>query len=537
MRKPAFTFGFCLVLLATSSAQAETYYASPAGGGDGATEAMPFHVADFVAMAMPGDVLVLLDGHYVGDSSMIVPPEAQSGTDGSPITVRALHDGAADIDGEGARQPISLETVDWWVVEGVNAHGAGGDGINHSVVSISHGSHNVLRRIVAWDAADGNTNIFGVHNGDYNLVEDCAGFGVARKVFSTSQQGNHTTFRRCWGRWEGSHAEGPKCTFSISYNSYDALLENCIATWDAVQMQQSYELHDYSGVGVGQHFENYEVQMATGLITHDGFDDGVPDVANARVIGSLAYLTPEERFSGSFRVWFGPMSMSLKGIELRDVVTVVEPGGHDDIWPLYLQELGAAGASSATHLTVVGAADMSVHADWTTSNIYNSHTCDALVAGGSHVLDATRSGVAGGATMMNRTVDGTLTTQPLWPWPMNQRILDAMSRAGRTPVDVTRAAFELCGGTLPPEYANTPDGGVGTDAGVGSDASASGDAASGADGSASRDGSTAADGGGAAPAGDGCSCSIANSASPSAAGCSALIAIALLAFARRMGRS
>ncbi|MBK8173034.1 MAG: hypothetical protein IPK60_22250 [Sandaracinaceae bacterium] len=503
-----FTFWSVFVCVASlhggiSRALASNYYASPEGGGSGVSESSPFRVADFFAVANAGDTLLLLDGHYMGDDAMIAPPENLSGSDGQPITIRALNDGRVDIDGEGARHPISLEGVDWWVVEGVNAHSAGGAGINHTVVSVSHSSHCALRRIVAWDATDGNSNIFGVHNGDYNLVEDCAGFGIARKIFSNSQGGNHTTFRRCWGRWEGSHVQGPKCTFTISYNSYDALLENCIATWNAERMRESYELTDYNGVGVGETFTNYEVQMATGLITHDGFDEGFSDVANARVLGSLAYLTADERYAGSFRVWFGPLSVSLKGVTLRDVITIVEPGAHDDIWPLYLQETGAPGSSSASNLTVIGAASMSVHSDWSTSGVYNATSCDAIIAGDGHVLDPTSGGVSGGATMMKRIVDGTVTGENLWPWPMNQRILEAMAAAGRTPVDVTRTAFGLCGGTMPAAYVPSDAGSA--DAGVDASIGPAIDGAVLADGGAH----TSDAGAGATPLSDGCSCRVA----------------------------
>jgi hypothetical protein len=47
-----------------------------------------------------------------------------------------------------------------------------------------------------------------------------------------------------------------------------------------------------------------------------------------------------------------------------------------------------------------------------------------------------------------RYQNGTLTTQPLWPWPMNQRIVEATIKSGRTAVDVT-ATVESMLGTIP----------------------------------------------------------------------------------------
>jgi hypothetical protein len=37
------------------------------------------------------------------------------------------------------------------------------------------------------------------------------------------------------------------------------------------------------------------------------------------------------------------------------------------------------------------------------------------------------------------------TTQPLWPWPMNQRIKDALVQSGRQPVDVTGTVEKMLG--------------------------------------------------------------------------------------------
>ena len=47
-----------------------------------------------------------------------------------------------------------------------------------------------------------------------------------------------------------------------------------------------------------------------------------------------------------------------------------------------------------------------------------------------------------------RYVDGELTTTPLWPWPMNDRIKEARALAGRPVVDVT-ATIEALLGTIP----------------------------------------------------------------------------------------
>ncbi len=77
-------------------------------------------------------------------------------------------------------------------------------------MTLRRSNNNVVRRVAAWDAADNNTSIFGVHYGSYNLFEDVAGWGTARKIFSMSQGGDYTTIRRAWGRWERSTVGRPE---------------------------------------------------------------------------------------------------------------------------------------------------------------------------------------------------------------------------------------------------------------------------------------------------------------------------------------
>ena len=62
--------------------------------------------------------------------------------------------------------------------------------------------------------------------------------------------------------------------------------------------------------------------------------------------------------------------------------------------------------------------------------------------------DAVRTAFAIGRrekNLLRRYQDGVLTDQPLWPWPMNQRIADAMKSTGYAPVDVTATVEKLLG--------------------------------------------------------------------------------------------
>lgn len=431
-----------------------TYYASPTGTGTGLSQNSPFKISNFWPLAQPGSTLLLLDGVYTGANSMIDPPDNLSGTAGNPITVRAMNDGAVRIDGEGARQPVNLSYNNWFVLEGFNANNSSG-----SVVSVGYSSNNIIRRVVAWDAANtGDNNIFGVHHGNYNLLEDVAGFGDgARKTFSNSQGGNNTTFRRIFARWEGAIVAGPKKPIALSYNSYNALCENCIATWDSLGMPQSYNLMEYNGTQTvpTQSFSNYQVQQPSGIFGHDGFDDtflaaGNSDNANIRIFGSISYLKPDQRFHNvpsPSRDWAGPFALEIKGIQLKDSVSVIEPGSFTNIWNPYLGDPGVTGFNSAQNSTFIGGEGAHINNKWTTSGNYVSSSCANTIANGGNVVNHLGN-ISGGATVMKRYVDGVLTTDNLWPWPMNQRIIDAMTTAGYTGnkiVDVTATVNGLCG--------------------------------------------------------------------------------------------
>ena len=421
--------------------EAATYYASPAGSGDGQTAETPFRIADFWKRARAGDTLFLLDGVYRGSASMIAPPQGLKGESGKPITVRALRDGGAEIDGENARRPVKLSRNDWFVLEGFNAHSADSGGRDSaSVVELSRSNHNIVRRICAWDAQDANADVFGVHYSEHNLIEDCAAWGIARKVYSSSQAGNHTTLRRCWGRWEGCHAVGPKLTYTLAYNNYDMLVENCIGTWSGERMRADYTLVDYEGkpwpADKPRQFTDHGVDQPYAIFGVDRLDGDKH--ARARLLGSIAYVTAHDRFqAGSLVAVTG-----MDSFEIADTVACIELGSHPDKQTFRLSTIrgGGAGDLRARNLIGLGGHGASFQRDWKVADLLERS--DSKTAfGGAQGLLATSAG----ANLRFRYRDGVLTGEPLWPWPMNRRIIDAMKSAGYAPVDVTATIEKLLG--------------------------------------------------------------------------------------------
>lgn len=444
----------------------DTYYASPDGTGDGSKESSPFKIADFWPIAAPGDKLYLLDGVYQGDKSMISPlydynndtqecASYKGGTEFNPIVVKALNDGKVTIDGQGARKPVYLLCQRYLTIEGINAHSSSG-----SVFTITHSDNTIIRRSVGWDAYDGDQSIFGISAAEYTLLEDVAGFGIARKIFSSSQSGNHTTFRRAWGSWDGSHEFGPKMTYTMADNNYDMTCENCVGTWTGSRMQESYALkHESNGCytqwdegqcanngGQLQYsteykknccfFSGYKIDQPYAVIGVDRLTMG--DIAaDSRVFGSIAYIKQGANYHLPVEQ-AAYLVIDMDSFEYKDSVAYIQPHFFTSTKTF---SLSSGSNLSANKLTGIGGAGSSIHTDWHKSNIKEGP--DVSSVGNVYVN-------ADGASICKRYRGRVLTNAKLWPWPMNQRIIDATTLAGMKAVNVT-ATIEGMFGPIPTE--------------------------------------------------------------------------------------
>jgi hypothetical protein len=417
-----------------------SYYASPAGGGDGSSPSSPFLISAFWAVAKPGMTLCLLDGHYSGGDSMISPPPNLSGVRGVPIVVKALNDGQALVTGDSVRPPVLLNFNSWFLVEGINACCS-----SASVVEISNSSNSAIRRVAGWDAHDGNDKIFGVHYSTNSLLEDVAGWGTARKIFESSYSGDFTTIRRGWGRWERSTVVGPKMVYSLSYNNYNMLVENSLGTWSGQGMPATYTLLDYSGLPYtgsgGGLYTNGQVQQPYGIFSADGLNDDT-QLTNARLLGSLAYTAPGDALSAQSLVFF----TKIDGVEIRDTTAFYNPLTSGGKYTFELHGLADGGdpkADAAINITSFGRFGALISEGWQTSNGLLAVDPGTAYGYGETIFDTSH-----GANLCYAYEDGTLTNRPLWPWPMNDRIHNALAESGRMPLDIG-GTVQLMFGRIP----------------------------------------------------------------------------------------
>ena len=404
-------------------------YASPTGMGNGLSVSSPFKINKFWSVAGPGKTLCLLDGTYTGSESMIDPPDNLSGTAGKPITVRALNDGKVTLDGQGMLRPVLLNYNNYFVLEGFNAHSS-----REYVVRIVRSNNNIVRRVIAWDAYDGDNGIVAAGSSEYILFEDVAAWGSGRKVFEAAQGGNHVTCRRCWGRWEGSHFMGPKHTYTLAYNNYDMLIENSIGTWSGEKMQETYSLRCPTGqtnTRCGQKMTGYAVDQPRAIFGVDALNQDKN--ARSKVLGSIAYITKQDRFDPGHLYWV----VNLDSVEYNNNAAYIEPGSHTNkrSFSLYNSSYGANNLI-AKNMTSVSASASVIQSQWQKSNISEGKSVSSV---GSLYSSSQ------GAQICKRYKDGVLTSEPLWPWPMNQRIKDAMVTSGRAAVDVTQTIESMFG--------------------------------------------------------------------------------------------
>jgi hypothetical protein len=409
-----------------------THFASPTGTGNGLTVSTPYKISNFTQSthAAPNAVLCLADGTYTGIEGMIQPTAGKNGNNLAPITVKALNDGDVFINGQTARRPINLVDNDFWVIEGINVGNSGPLNVISPVIHVQKGSSdNTFRRVCAWNAAPGTNSAIWQLSGPNTLVEDSCAFGTGRKGFTNSQGGNDVTVRRSFAIWKSHDYTGPNMPFSNVYDSYGAIFENNIAMWNGA--------------------DNGAPNQPYGCYAQDGFDNSTNHESNSKYLASLCILRSTDTVptAATFGGIMGARTVNLT--EYRDMIIYNDPGSHPLVKPILAQiydnHTGSNQCSTTpagvcnrtlTNITSVGFdALQSVNAaTWTTSNIRDYDNAAAMNAAGHNPFQTTGTN---GARMCYRTVDGVLQTgTKLWPWPMQQRIIDAMTLASETPIDV-----------------------------------------------------------------------------------------------------
>lgn len=410
---------FIVSLVCSRNAYADTFYISPAGNDDrsGRDFSSAWRSFDRAWESLyPGDTLILLDGIYY----QTLNPNVRNGTENAPITVQALNDGGAIIDGEGVRETVRLESWangpigSYFVIEGIVARNS-----SASVYQINF-DNNVLRRVSGYNAyTDGNEHVFTI-TGNNTLLEDCVAAGSGRKMIVIFQ-GSNNVVRRCfanWQSWDGRdwHDAWPWGDNIQIYNASDNIVENSIAYGPAPVWSISIQANSGDAVA-----------------------------ARNKILGSMA-LNAGMNNDGTVKNWGRNRPQPTEHTEIRDFswpsqrvgLMLLSAGKFEDNLIQDVVSSGNAGlglstllyGSSTTNNQVVNTTIRRNGLD-NPGNYggvgveVRSQELGSLTFHDSYVHGSAEH-EGSGASIEYRYENGVLTEEPLWPWPMQKRIQDEL---------------------------------------------------------------------------------------------------------------
>ena len=453
----------CLFVFINSSlswaiAYSGDYYISPNGldSNSGITEQQPWKTFEHsINNLNPGDTLILLDGVYKQTLDLDITGTAQA-----PITIKAKNDGKVVIDGEGIRQPgvigKSTEHIDSYIViKGIIFKNAK-SGTDEAIFRVFN-NHNIIKRCSFYFAESG-TNQQGLvfASSQYNLAEDCIAAYVTRHCFiSWDDNGLETNniFRRCFAT--GNHPDRTEplaiSHFNIYGSSYD-IIENSIGF---------YGTHVYGASVHSQTGANYKCK-------------------NNKVLGSIfigaGRKNPTTDYPGSEFYHGTGIIIDHSGGEAPINNTVKDCIFYDNkMHGILIGESGRTINTVIDHCTIVNNKSHAIRTKDPLTNISNSifynngygynntykkgtfsyidnfgntesngipsgdtwtnsFSTDPLITGqgfqiplNSPCYGTGKNGSNIGATINKRYVNGVLTGDDLWPWPMQDRILTELN--------------------------------------------------------------------------------------------------------------
>jgi hypothetical protein len=229
--------------------------------------------------------------------------------------------------------------------------------------------------------------------------------------------------RRCWGEWN-DHPDGmskPNLTYQGGYRSRGQIWENIIGTW-----RQTGSVGDSEGI-IRLFYACPEANPAAYL----------------QVLGSLFYLSNTQPPSNVTQLATADCGAHMT---FRDTAAIVE-SNHAGVKPFMFRNNDdvTPDANNVCERCVGVSSTPSVNHEgsgWSMPGYREGRTL-AEAMGGANVYEALPG-------LCSRYEGGVLTSQGLYPWPMNDRIKAARRASGAPEVDVT-ATVESLLGKIPPE--------------------------------------------------------------------------------------
>lgn len=413
-----------------AKAAAIDYYVSPTGSGTTCSSASPCTLATGLGKSLVGDdYLILKDGTYTG-TSLTVP---WSGTMGHSITIRAENDGQAIIDGQNNRRPCYIYQKSYITVEGIVFKNS-----NYDVIYLEGASYINIKKVSGYNTPDNaNNHIFSVWGGNHILIEDCMASGTARTMI-TFMETNYVTVRRFWGKWT-QYNSGWNAALQV-YGSDNSIVENCIFLTSS-----SLDVHGIN-VGKASYNNSADNNKIYGNIVYGFNGYGIATSAYGGSTGLIDNVF-KNNVTINTRYGFGARTNA----DVQNLTTIDASKGTDSFAYAVSKSDSSLPLVATLKNSLISTSPLGLSSDGSTFNhsyndIYNVTTrysgtneatgeifinpaYDTATYGkGSYLIIPAAlvgQGEAGadiGATVKYRYVDGVITGDVLWPWPMENRI-------------------------------------------------------------------------------------------------------------------
>lgn len=449
-------FLYVLLLGATFPLLAKTYFIDPKGSDQNpGTELLPIATFEYsMKILRPGDVLLLRDGIYRQALKITV-----SGNENIPIIFRAQNDGKAIVDGEFSRWALAILEQHDIKMEGIEFKNS-----SVSVVKITRSYNIILRRISAYNAGSGNYHIFDIWSANNVLLEDCAASGSGRMMYDVLDS-RDITLRRCWGRWQSHSGGGGDNGIIQIYGSNNCLVENCIGTKDPAVSET------VQGIGVWANTYNDRADsnrffgnITYGLSSWSFFNTSAQHrtvanqfVDNVSIQSSYGYIQRGDANCTVRQMTIAGVQKTAFALDPNSLPLDTDYFIKCDIRNSVLDHAGI-GFSVSTKMPSRVSLSESFNNLFQIAQSHNGFSSlsssdfqmspgfliDRYGRGGylfmpdsSPLKNSGEGGQRIGANVLYRYEDGILSDAPLWPWPMEERILQ------ETGVSVT---YESMGG-------------------------------------------------------------------------------------------
>jgi len=421
------------------------YYVSPNGSNSnsGLTKGESWGTINYASKNMGGgNTLIIMDGIYLGRENMLEPPSGNGPDEENDYTIiKAENDGKVTIDGNGSLRDWEGESevrIGGWgsyggreyiTVEGLKVRAGGTHGI-----FIWGSKYIKIKRVGIILKGRNSKDNHGVgieHDSRYILVEDSWAAGGMRAGFML-HGGGEVIFRRCVVRMDYNTISNPTAGFMTYSAGPNVQMQNCIAIDVNPEGQMGISPNLYYGgyerLNSGGSIKFYG-SIALKVKSGSGYGDGFISVFKSDGVGS------RDNDMINCVSWDNRSGYSHKGDEGSLVNHVTFSGG--------LRTWGSVPGAPGAGLTLTN----SWFADGNANGINivdNNHFTNPSDSSGTNATTGNKEllqylpiapvvgGESKGATILYRygrpgTLWGDagfdeLTTEPLWPWPNEDRI-------------------------------------------------------------------------------------------------------------------